>query len=483
VTTTEESPATFKEELVYGLNDRPPFTEGLFVAIQHTFAIFVPIVAPGLIICGALKINPTDTAYISGMALLISAIATFLQARTLTLPGFGSVPPTGIGTGLLTIQGTSFSYLGPLIAAGEAVVATGKPPEAALPLLLGLCFFGSFIMIFLSRFLDYTQKIFTPLVTGIVVSCIGLTLIKVGITDMAGGIPVMGTPTFGSPVNVGLSLLVLAIVTVCSVSRNRFLRMGSIVIGLIVGYLLSLFLGLIDFSDLKNLPLINVPVPMKYGLAFDPVAFIPVAIVYVASMLESIGDITATCMVTGEEISGGTYFRRVKAGVLANGLTCLLSSSFSTFPVTTMSQNNGLIKLTGVGSRYIGYYLAVILAILGIFPIIGGFLQKIPSPVLGGATILMFGSIAVAGFNILRTVEMDARASVITAVSLSAALGVTFVPEFLDQLHPLIKQVFASGISTGAIFALILNLILPGRTPVADLATEAAEIAREELIP
>jgi xanthine permease XanP len=257
--------------------------------------------------------------------------------------------------------------------------------------------------------------------------------------------------------------------------------MGSIVIALIVGYLFSLSIGLIDFSDLGILPLINVPIPFKYGLKFDWIAFIPVAIVYIATMLECIGDITATCMVTGEAISGGTYFRRIKAGVLGDGVNSFLASILSTFPVTTMSQNNGLIKLTGVGSRYVGYYLAGILAILGLFPIVGGFLQKTPAPVLGGATILMFGSIAVAGFNILRTVDMDARASVITAVSLSAALGVTFVPEFLSQLPSLIKQVFESGISTGAIVALLLNIILPGRPQPVDLATEAAELAKEEL--
>ena len=477
----ETSTVAVKEELVYGLNDRPPFTEGLFVAIQHTFSVFVPIVAPGLIICGTLQINAADTAYISGMALLISAIATFVQSHTLTIPAFWIIPRTQIGTGLLTIQGTSFSYLGPLIAAGSAVTAAGGSPEDALPLMMGLSFFCSFITIFLSRFLDFTQKIFTPLVTGVVVVCIGLTLIKVGITDMAGGVPAIGTPAFGSPVNVGLSLLVLAIVTFCSVSQNRFLRMGSIVIGLIVGYLVSLFMGLIDFSDLGSLPIINVPIPFKYGLKFNFPAFIPVAIVTIATMLECIGDITATCMVTGEPITGGHYFRRIKAGILGDGVNTLLAPVLCTFPVTTMSQNNGLIKLTGVGSRYIGYYLAAILAILGLFPIIGGFLQKIPAPVLGGATILMFGSIAVAGFNILRTVEMDSRASVILGVSLSAALGVTFVPEFLAQLPPLIKQVFESGISTGAIVALLLNIFLPGRPPAPDMDAEVVELAKEEL--
>lgn len=138
MTSIETANVAAKEQLVYGLNDRPPFAEGLFVAIQHTFSIFVPIVAPGLIICGTLQINAVDTAYISGMALLISAIATLVQSHTLHIPAFGNIPRTQIGTGLLTIQGTSFSYIGPLIAAGAAVKAAGNSPEDALPLMLGL---------------------------------------------------------------------------------------------------------------------------------------------------------------------------------------------------------------------------------------------------------------------------------------------------------------------------------------------------------
>lgn len=461
----DDETLSVRQQLVYGLHDKPPLLECLFVAVQHTFAIFVPVITPGLIICNTLKIDPVTSSYIAGMSLFVSGIASFIQAKK-----FGPV-----GTGLLTIQGTSFSYVAPLIAAGLAVTSKGGTPQEALSLLLGLSFFGSFVMIFLSRLLDYTKKIFPPLVTGIVVTCIGLTLIKVGITDMAGGFSTIGTDGFASPMNVALSMGVFFVVTFCSVSSNRFLRMGSIVVGLIAGYIVSLALGLIDFSTLKGLPLLNVPIPFKFGIRFDWLAFIPVAFVYIASMLECIGDITATCMVTGEPVRGSGYFRRIKAGVLGDGLNSLLASVLGTFPVTTMSQNNGLIKLTGVGSRYVGFYLSGVLILLGLFPIVGGFMQLTPAPVLGGATILMFGSIAVSGFNILRSVEMDTRASVVVAVSLSMALGVTFLPEFVAKLPPLLAQVFESGISTGAIFALVLNLLLPGKKTVPESVSESSE--------
>jgi xanthine permease XanP len=220
---------------------------------------------------------------------------------------------------------------------------------------------------------------------------------------------------------------------------------------------------MVDFSALEGLPAINLPIPFRYGLGFNFAYFIPFAIIYIATAIECIGDITATSMVTQEPIKGATYFKRLKAGVLGDGFNSWLASVFNTFPNSTMSQNNGLISITGVGSRYIGYYLAVILIFLGLFPIIGGVLNTIPKPVLGGATILMFGSVAVAGLNILREVEMDNRSAIIVAVSFAFGLGVTFAPDTLEQLPQLIKDVFSSGIATGAIVALLLNLIMPGR--------------------
>lgn len=443
-------------KLIYGLNDKPPFYEGVFVAIQHTMAIFVPIVTPPLIICGAIGVDPTNTAIILGMSLIISGIATFIQAHT--------IGP--IGTGLLSIQGTSFSFVGPIITVGLASTGSGKSIEETLALIFGLCFVGGLLEIGISQFLNIAQKIITPLVTGIVVTLIGTTLIKIGITDMAGGFSSIDAGDYGSLKYWSISILVLLTITFLSVHPNRYLRMGSIVIGLIVGYIIALATGMVNFSGLRDLPLINIPIPFRYGIGFNFVSFIPFAVIYFATAIECIGDITATSMVTQEPIRGAKYFKRLKAGIFGDGFNSSLAAVFNTFPNSTMSQNNGLIQITGVGSRYIGYYLAVILILLGLFPIVGGVLNTIPAPVLGGATIVMFGSVAVAGLNILRTVEMDTRSSIIVAVSFAFGLGVTFAPESLDQLPQLIKDVFSSGIATGAIVALLLNIVVPGRKSV-----------------
>ena len=450
---TAEAPAKIESDLIYGLEARPPFVESVFVALQHVFACFVGIITPGLIICGALEVPPADTTFILSMSLVVSGIATFIQAKR-----FGPV-----GSGLLSVQGTSFAFLGPVIGAGLAVKGNGGTPQDALGLIFGLCFFGAFVEIIISRFLHLANKVITPLVTGVVVTLIGLTLIKVGITSMGGGVPAQNNETFGSPIYLGVAFLVLAVIVALNSTTNNYLRMSSIVIGLIVGYLISIPLGLVDFSNLAELPPFALPIPFRYGLGFDFAAFIPFAFIYLITAIESIGDLTATSAISGEPIEGPKYFRRIKGGVLGDGINSIIAACLNTFPNTTFSQNNGVIQLTGVGSRYVGYFISTIFVILGLFPIVAGVFQALPQPVLGGATIVMFGTVAVAGIKILSCVNLTKRNSIILALSLGLGLGVTFVPEILDNMPELVKSIFASGISTGGITALLLNVILPGR--------------------
>ena len=469
--------------LLYGLHDKPPFKDALFVGLQHVCAIFIPVVTPGLLITGALGLPPDQASYILGMSLFVSGLGTFIQVHTLG----------PIGSGLLSVQGTSFAFVTPILALVAGSLKSGKTPAETLSLILGLCFFGSFIPIILSRFLHLTRKIFTPLVTGTAVTLIGLTLIKVGMFYMAGGgkakgivakaTSVIADPAateaakeaaqkvlegpaaFGSLQNWALAMAVFVVVGVCSASPNKYLRMGSIIIGLATGFIFSLVVGVLKFGDIgaqiSKLPIVNVPIPFRFGLSFDFVTFISFAIIYIALTLEVLGDITATSMVSGEPIEGGTFIRRLKGGILGDGTNSLIASVCGTFPIVTPAQNNGIIQLTGVGSRHVGYFVAAILALLGLFPVVGGVLLSIPTPVFGGAVMLMFGTVAVAGFNILRAVRMDNRAFVILAVSLAAGLGVTFIPESLEHFPAGVKSVLESGIATGSICALVLNLVMP----------------------
>ena len=472
---------TVRPKLLYGLNDKPSVKDALFVAMQHVCAIFIPIVTPGLLITGALGLEPSKAAYILGMSLFVSGIGTFIQVHQLG----------PIGSGLLSVQGTSFAFVTPILAVVAESLNAGKTPEATLSLVLGLCFFGSFIPIIMSRFLHLTRKIFTPLVTGTAVTLIGLCLIKVGMFYMAGGGKAKAIAAkapesplaFGSLQNWALALTIFAIVGICSASPNRYLRMSSVIIGLVTGFIISLFLGIADFSKMATLPLVNFPVPFRFGLDFNFVTFISFLIIYIALTLEVLGDITATSMVSGEPIEGSVYMRRLKSGILGDGVNSLIASVCGTFPIVTPAQNNGIIQLTGVGSRYVGYYIAAILTFLGLFPLVGGVLLAIPTSVFGGAVMLMFGTVAVAGFNILREVEMDNRAFVILAISLAAGLGVTFLPEALEQFPAGVRSVLESGIATGSICALVLNMIMPkanaapeSEIAIAEEATASAEL-------
>jgi xanthine permease XanP len=321
---------------------------------------------------------------------------------------------------------------------------------------------GSFIEMIFSRFVHLAQKIITPLVTGTVVTLIGLTLINVGITSMGGGFPAREAGTFGSPQNLGLAFLVLITVIILNSTNSTILRMSSIVIGLIVGYIVAIPMGLVSFSNLSNLSIFALPIPFRYGLNFDFAAFIPFAFLYLITTIESTGDLTATSIITNQPIRGEKYINRIKGGLLGDGVNSFIAACFNTFPNTTFSQNNGVIQLTGIGSRYVGFFIAGIFVLLGLFPIIGGVVQAMPQPVLGGATIIMFGTVAAAGIKILSTVNYTRRASLILAISLGMGLGVTFAPDILAQMPALVQNIFSSGIAAGGITALVLNSLLPG---------------------
>ena len=186
--------------------------------------------------------------------------------------------------------------------------------------------------------------------------------------------------------------------------------------------------------------------------------------IFVVTALEAIGDMTATSDVSGEPVDGPLYMTRIKGGVLSDGLNSMLAAVVGTFPMSVFAQNNGVIQLTGVASRYVGFFIAAMLALLGLLPGVAAFIQQIPEPVLGGATVVMFGTIAAAGVRIISREVLDRRALMILAVSLAMGLGVAQVPEVLQHLPELLKSVLSFGVATGGITAMVLNLLLPRRT-------------------
>ncbi|RRV10191.1 uracil-xanthine permease [Pseudomonas sp. v388] len=444
-------PAAPDSELIYGLDDRPRPMVAFFAALQHLLAIIVPIVTPALLICQALGVSPRDTNMIVSLSLVVSGIATYVQCRR-----FGP-----LGAGLLIVQGTSFNFVGPLIAGGALMVKQGTPVEAVMAAIFGVVIAGSFIEIGISRILPFVKKLITPLVTGIVVLMIGLTLIKVGLISMGGGYGAMANGTFANGENLLLSGVVLAVIVVLNRIPLVWMRSCAIVIALLVGYALAGYLDRLDFTGMHQAALFQVPTPLHFGLGFSWSLFIPMLVIYLVTSLEAIGDVTATSKVSRQPVEGPLWMQRIKGGVLVNGVNSLLAGVFNTFPSSIFAQNNGVIQLTGIASRRIGGWIALMLVVLGLFPSVAGVIQAVPEPVLGGAAMVMFGAVAASGINILAGIDLDRRALLIIAVSLALGLGVAQVPEFLAHMPAALRNVLESGVATGGICALVLNWFLP----------------------
>ncbi|KCV83783.1 uracil-xanthine permease [Actibacterium atlanticum] len=434
--------------LIYGLEDKPAPGPSALAAFQHILASIVGIVTPSLIIGGVLGLG-AEIPYLVAMSLFVSGVSTFIQCKT-----FGPV-----GSGLLSLQGTSFAFLGAMLAAGFAVKGAGGGPKEILAMLFGLSLAGCFVEIILSQFVDKLGKIITPTVTGIVITVIGLSLVKVGFTDFAGG--ARAGENLGLPINLMMGSIVVVCILALTFYGGPMVRISAIMIGLVIGFIVAAALGQVNFASFGSAPAVAVPVPFKYGLDFDFWLFLPIAFIFVVTAIETSGDLTANSVISGQPVEGPTYLKRIKGGILADGVNSGIAAIFNTFPNTTFSQNNGVIQMTGVASRHVGLYAAGILVLLGFFPIIGSAFLLVPKPVLGGATLVLFGTIAVAGIRILATQEIDKRKVYIMAVSFGLSLGVTLVPDATQHLPNFLKQVVATPITLAGLSAIILSLVLP----------------------
>lgn len=431
--------------LIYGVDDRPPLRDTLFAAFQHLLAIFVAIITPPLIIAKALGLDLQLTGFLVSMSLFVSGIATFIQCRRLGR----------VGCGLLCVQGTSFSFIGPIISIGLV---------GGLPLVFGACIAAAPVEMVVSLTFKYLRRVITPLVSGIVVMLIGLSLLKAGVTSCGGGDATASD--FGSAQNLIVAAIVLVSVILFNISNNKYLRMSSIFLGVIVGYVVAFCLGMVDMSQLGDSTLgsLYVPIPFRLGVAFNWSSIIAVGIVYLVTAIEATGDVTANSMISGLSVEGKDYVKRVSGGVMADGLNSAIAGCFSSFPNSIFAQNNGIIQLTGVASRHVGYWIALMLILLGIFPVVGVAFSLMPSPVLGGATLLMFGTVAAAGVRIVAAQELGRRSVLILAASLAFGMGVELMPGILQQAPDSVRTIFSSGITTGGLVAILANVILNFRS-------------------
>ncbi|KGQ42279.1 nucleobase:cation symporter-2 family protein [Gallibacterium anatis] len=424
-------------QLLFNVEDKPPFGLGLLLAAQHLLAALGGIIAVPLVIGNVLQLPTADTIVLVNAALLISGVVTIIQCL--------GVGPIGIR--LPSVMGTSFTFVAAALAIGFS--------EDGVAGILGASLVGSLVMIIGSFFMPSIRKLFPPVVTGTVVTMIGLSLIPVAVDWFAGG--QRGEPQYATPENLTMALFVLALVVILVQWGKGIFSAAAIVIGMLAGYCVALALGWVNFDGVKQAQVFALPQPLHFGLSFPISGIIGMSIAYLVTIVESSGNFLALCNATKTEITGD-HLRR---GVLCDGVGSALAAIMSTTPFSSFSQNIGVISLTGVASRYVVAMTGGLLVLAGLFPVFGALIVSIPLPVLGGAGLMMFAMIIAAGIQMLDKVERTKRNGLIIAISIGCGLAVTTRPEILDKLPAFFKEIFGSGITVGSLLALILNLILP----------------------
>ena len=420
--------------LIYGVDDDLDLPKKVLFGLQHIFAAFGGIIVVPLVIATSLGFDSKVTTALISASILGSGLATIIQAK-----GVGKV-----GARVACIMGTDFTFVSPAISVGSVL---------GLPGIIGATILGSLFEVILSFFIKPLMKFFPPLVTGTVVALIGLTPLPVSIDWAAGG---AGSANYASLENLAVAMFVLVITLLLNNYGKGMISSASILIGIVVGYIVCIPLGLVDFTPVKEASWLSFPKILEFGVTFDAkavMAFIPA---YFVATIGTVGCLKAI----GETSNIDIGDKRVAAGVLSDGVGSALGGLVGSCPNTSFSQNIGIISLTKVASRHVAVMAGILLVILGFLPKVAAIITGIPNPVLGGVGIMMFGTVAAAGIRTLSNIKLTERNLLIIAISMGLGLGVTFRPDVIHNLPEAIRMIFSSGISTGTIAALILNAVL-----------------------
>ncbi len=441
-------------ELIYSLDSTPPFGTTLLASIQHILAMILGVMTPPAIVSAALGAPPEAIAYLVSMSLFFAGISIYVQVSR----------PFGIGSGMLNVQATSFAFPSTLIAIGTALMKTqGMTWEQSLSTLLGVCFAGSFILVIGAYSIHYLRKIITHTVAGVTVLMIGASLVKVGAIDLAGGFAAKKAGTFGNLDNLALGALVIIAVVAVNRFQNPILRMCSLVLGMGVGFVAAIFMGKVDWSILSApRSLFMFPVPFKFGFfGFDWQTFAVLSFIFLVLIIEAIGDITATASVSEQPTRGHLYRSRLKGGILCGGVFSAIGAIFGCFPMVTFAQNNGVIQLSGVASRKVGRFCGVLFVLFALFPVVVVVFELLPRPVLGGALVVLFGTIATSGIRILAEHGVNRRESIVIAASIGVGLVSMLQPEIFHRMPQVFQIFFDSPVVSGGVTAMIVHQILP----------------------
>ena len=443
---------SISKENIYKLEGRVPLKTAIPLGMQHVLAMYAGNLAPILVISGVLNIPADIKVSLLQSAMFVAGAVTFVQLR----------PIWKVGSGLPTVMGTSSGFIPVAIGVGLQYAAMGDW-STGYAAILGASLIGGLMEFMLGFIVKPLRKVLPHVVTGTVVTTLGISLIPVGIKFVGGGVGLEKTPGFGSVKNLLIALFVFLMIIFIRQLFTGFLSISSILIGLIAGYVVAILTGMVDFTPVKNAAWLSAPLPFfavgHLNLTFHWDAIVPFLLVYLATTVETIGDNTGIAVgglgrdITDKELQGAVH---------ADGFGSMFAAIFGVMPNTSFSQNVGLIGMTKVVNRFTIGIGAGFLVLCGFFPKLGAIVSTIPNPVLGGGVLLMFSMITMSGLNLIyQNGKITERDIVIIAASLGVAFGLSNVPEVMQHLPVWFQNIFKQAIVGAFVTALILNLLLP----------------------
>ncbi|GCF94533.1 xanthine permease [Enterococcus florum] len=409
------------------------------LGLQHLLAMYAGAVAVPLLIGTGLGFNESQMTYLISIDIFMCGAATLLQ---LTVTKF-------FGIGLPVVLGCAIQAVAPLILIGQS---------KGIGAIYGSIIASGIFIVLIAAFFSKIKRLFPPLVTGTIITTIGLTLIPVAVGKMGGGDA--AAVNFGDPTSLLLAFVTIALILGLQIFAKGFIRSIAVLIGLVAGTSLAAMVGLVEFSAIGHAPFFHVPQPFYFGTpTFDFSSILLMIIISIVSLVES----TGVYFVLGDIIHKKVTENDLKRGYRAEGLAVLLGGIFNTFPYTGFSQNVGLVQLSGIKTRRPIYFSAFLLIFLGLFPKVGALAQIIPEPVLGGGMLVMFGMVAVQGMKMLSQVDyQDEKNLLIIAVSIGFGLGFNSIPALFSKLPETVQMFTSNGIVMSSLSSIVLNLLFHG---------------------
>lgn len=453
-TSTEKSAAQLDSELIYQLEGRPRLRTAFPLGLQHVMAMFASNLAPILIVAGACSLNGADTVLMMQCAMFVSGLTTFVQLYPIKI---GKIR---IGGNLPIVMGTSFAFV---------PTATTIGATSGLGGVLGGALAGSFIEVAMGLFYKHIRNFFPPLVVGTTLCSIGIHLLEAGVGYFAGG---TGSPDYGSAQNLAVAFFVLTLIVCIQRFGKGVLKSSAILVGLVAGYILCAFLGMVDTSSIAESAWFALPRPLAFNMTFTAPAILGFAALYITSGLETIGNTSGITIAgfnreaTEEETSGA---------LLADALGSTTAAIFNALPNTAFGQNAGIVSMTKVVNKFCIAVGASVLVVCGFIPKLGAVFAAIPNSVLGGALISVFAMILINGIKMIAKAGFSERNVLVLGVTFAMGLGLAGHADAIVGMPAALQFIFKDAVATTCIVSIILNIIFP-------MAKEDKEKAKDALI-